>query len=239
MTQRADCGCHRNATRPAWYNGMACPLPRPIRHDTCCPPSAAERVEATDLIERSKLLLDRIRNLVLCEQFTDGAVLPLRARAVIAKDIKDDGVLAHAQARRYRRSVPRLGIHMLDETSETSISRRWKGRSLRGCCPMTPWYRRAESAWCPWNPAEFFWRGKCARGGVPAVVEFAFVLIRPLLEDVVRSVSGARRPIHEEWLVGSECLMAVYPVHRFIGQILGQGDISGSCGGSIGVVFST
>ena len=37
---------------------------------------------------------------------------------------------------------------------------------------------------------------------VPAVVELAFVFIRPFLGDLVRTVGSAARPVHEERLVG-------------------------------------
>ncbi len=38
--------------------------------------------------------------------------------------------------------------------------------------------------------------------GIPTVVESAFVLIGPFLEDMVGSMGGAGRPVHQEGLVG-------------------------------------
>ena len=35
--------------------------------------------------------------------------------------------------------------------------------------------------------------------GFPAIIEFAFVLIRPLFENLVRAVRGSASPIHEKW----------------------------------------
>ena len=57
---------------------------------------------------------------------------------------------------------------------------------------------------------------------VPAVREFALVLVDPLLRHVVRGVGGTRREVHEERLVRQQRLLLAHPVDRLIGQILGQ-----------------
>ncbi len=57
---------------------------------------------------------------------------------------------------------------------------------------------------------------------VPAVVELAFVLVGPLLHDVVRSMDGAARPVHVEGLVGLEGFMPAQPPDRIVGKIFAQ-----------------
>ena len=57
---------------------------------------------------------------------------------------------------------------------------------------------------------------------IPAAVELALVLVRPFLEDLVRAVTGAGRPVHEEGLVRRERLMPAQPVDAVLRQVLGQ-----------------
>ena len=57
---------------------------------------------------------------------------------------------------------------------------------------------------------------------VPAVVEPALVLVRPLRRDVVRPVAAAGRPVHEEGLVGREGAVALEPGERLLRHVLGQ-----------------
>ena len=57
---------------------------------------------------------------------------------------------------------------------------------------------------------------------VPAVIEAAFVFVGPLLENVVRAVRRARRPVHEERLVGRESAMPFHPGDRLVGQVFAQ-----------------
>jgi hypothetical protein len=58
---------------------------------------------------------------------------------------------------------------------------------------------------------------------VPAGVELALVLVRPLLRDVMRGVGGAGCPVDEERFVGGEGLLLAHPGDGPIGQILGEG----------------
>ena len=55
--------------------------------------------------------------------------------------------------------------------------------------------------------------------GVPAGVELAFVFVRPFLEDVMRPVRRARRPIHQERLVGRERAMLAQPRQRLLRHV--------------------
>ena len=55
---------------------------------------------------------------------------------------------------------------------------------------------------------------------VPALVELALVLVRPLLRDVVRRVGRARREVDEERLVGDERLLLPDPADGLVGHVL-------------------
>ncbi len=57
---------------------------------------------------------------------------------------------------------------------------------------------------------------------VPAVGELALVLLDPLRGYVVGGVGGTRREVHEERLVGQQCLLLARPVDRLVGEVLGQ-----------------
>ena len=57
---------------------------------------------------------------------------------------------------------------------------------------------------------------------IPALVEAALVLVRPLRRNVVRGVRRARGEVHEERLVGHERLLLAHPLDRLVGHVLGE-----------------
>jgi hypothetical protein len=62
---------------------------------------------------------------------------------------------------------------------------------------------------CFWrDPAKLFLPRKHALPiSVPAIIELTLVLVGPFFEDLMRSMAGARRPVHQERLVWSKRLM--------------------------------
>ena len=58
--------------------------------------------------------------------------------------------------------------------------------------------------------------------GVPAVVELALVLVRPLLGDVVRRMGRPRRVVHEPRRGGVVTTNAVQPLDRLVGDVVGE-----------------
>ena len=73
------------------------------------------------------------------------------------------------------------------------------------------------------NPAQLLLAREHAFAiSVPAVVELAFVLVGPFLEDLVRAVAGARRPVEEERLVRRERLMSSQPVDAALREVFAQ-----------------
>ena len=57
---------------------------------------------------------------------------------------------------------------------------------------------------------------------IPALVEAALVLVRPLRRNVVRGVRRPRGEVHEEGLVGHERLLLASPLDRLVGHVLGE-----------------
>src|SRR5512140_738147 len=55
---------------------------------------------------------------------------------------------------------------------------------------------------------------------VPALIEFALVLVRPLLGHMMRRMGRARREVDEERLVGRECFLLSDPGDRLVGHVL-------------------
>ncbi len=74
-----------------------------------------------------------------------------------------------------------------------------------------------------WNDTEFLLAYEdLLAERVPAGVEPAFVLVRPLRRDVVRGVGGAGCVVHEEWLVGHQRLLLPRPLDRLVGHVVGE-----------------
>ena len=105
---------------------------------------SAERLQPADLVQRLDLLLDRVRDLVLREQFADAPVLAFGTGAVVAEDVDDDGVVADAESVELVDQLAGLNIDMLDEASEylhqPPLERPFR---LRECCPSRAWFRLA------------------------------------------------------------------------------------------------
>ncbi len=184
----------------------------------------AERVEPADRVEGGHLLLDRVRDVVLCQQLADRPLLPLRRRAVVAEDVEDQRVLPEPPRVDAVDQPPDLGVGMLDEAGE-DLHQPLLERplALRDRVPRrhrrVP--RRQLGPRRDHPHLQLPLVGPLAIG-IPAAGELALVLLRPLLEHVVRPVHAARRPVHEERLVRVEGAPVVEPRQRLVHQIRGQ-----------------
>jgi hypothetical protein len=73
------------------------------------------------------------------------------------------------------------------------------------------------------NDAKFFLAGEDLFAQlIPALIELAFVLIRPFLRDVVRSVGRAGREVDKEGLIGTERLLLPHPVDGLVCHVFHQ-----------------
>ena len=185
---------------------------------------SAECLEAAEFVERLDLLGNRIGNLVLGEQLADRTVLPFSRGTVVAPDVEDDGVIALSGLVEVVDQLADLRIGVFAETRVDLHQAQLKGAfGFRNAIPR--WHGRSTRSQfrVSWNPAELLLAGKDFFAQlVPAFVEFAFVLIAPLLENLVRAMHGARRPIHKERLVRREGTMLFQPGDGLIGHILGE-----------------
>ncbi len=57
---------------------------------------------------------------------------------------------------------------------------------------------------------------------VPAIIELPGVLVRPLLGHLMRSVDGARRPVHVEGFLWLNRLVPLQPMDGIVGEILAE-----------------
>ena len=185
------------------------------------PPRAGK---PADLVQRRDLLLDRVRDVVLGEQFADAPLLAFGARAVVAPDVEDDGVVAEAELLQPVHQLADLGVGVLDEPGE-HLHQPPLERPLRlgDAVPRRHRVGSRRQLRVGGNPAELLLPREDALAVlVPAVVELAFVLVGPLREDVVRAVDGARRPVHQERLVGRERLVPLEPGEALVDHVFGQ-----------------
>ena len=94
---------------------------------------------------------------------------------------------------------------------------------FRDCVPGRNFWMPLRKFAVRRNDAELLLPGKRLLAElVPPLVELAFVLIRPLLGHMMRSVGRARREIGEERLVRHQRLLLADPLDRLIRQVLGQ-----------------
>ena len=201
---------------------VASPGPAGVVHVVHLGP--AERVETADLVQRSNLLLDGVRDLILSQQFADAAELAFSARSVVAPDVEDDGVVADAEALKLIDHLARLDIDVFHKAGEyfhqppLERTLRFRDAVPRGHA-LGPGGQLGISRY----PSQglLLFEDTFAHD-IPAVVELALVLVSPLLEDVVRAVCCAGRPVHEERLVGRERAMLAHPGNRLVCHVLAQ-----------------
>ena len=185
---------------------------------------AAERVEAADLLQRRQLLLDRVRNAVLRQQFADRAVLAFGAGAVVAEDVDHDRVVADALALELVDHLAGLHVDVFDEAG-IDLHQPALERTLRlgDAAPRRHRLGARREDRVGRDPAQLLLpREHALAVGVPAVVELALVLVGPFLVDLVRAVPRARRPVQEEGLVGRERLVAAQPVDAVLRQVFAE-----------------
>ena len=96
--------------------GVACPGPTRVVHVVGL--RRAQGSESTEPLERGQLLVDRDGNVVLRQQLTDAALLPLGAGSVVAEDVEDDRVLGLGQSVQLVEDPADLNVDVLDEAGE-------------------------------------------------------------------------------------------------------------------------
>ena len=176
------------------------------------------------LRECGHLLFDGVRDVVLGEQFADASLLAFGARAVVAPDVEDDGVLADTELFQPVHELADLRVGVLDETGEHLHQPPLEGPLRFGnAVPRRHRVGSRRQLRVRRDPAEFLLALEHALAVlVPAVVELPFVLVRPLREDVVRTVGATGCPVHQERLVGREGLVPLDPGEPLVDHVFGQ-----------------
>src|SRR5208283_3799478 len=73
------------------------------------------------------------------------------------------------------------------------------------------------------NPAKLLLTPKdTLTHGIPSVIKLSFVLVSPLLENVMGTMRCTGRPVHEKRLVRRERTLLVHPCNRLVCQVLAQ-----------------
>ena len=180
--------------------------------------------QAAQGVECGQLVVDGGRNTVLGKEFADAAALAFGAGSVVAEDVDDHRVVGDALAVQFVEDPLDLDVDVLEEAGEHLHQSPLERPLLLG---------DVRPALHALGARRQFGIGRYPAGGllpgedpfpvgVPAVVESALVFVGPFLGDVVGSVRGARRPVHEERAVGGVCLVLAQPGDRVVGQVLGQ-----------------
>ena len=184
----------------------------------------AERIQTTQFVQRLKLLLNRVGNLVLRQQLADAAVLAFGAGTVVAEDIDHDRIIANALAVQFVDHLAGLGIDMFHEACEhlhqTPLKRPLR---LGNAVPSRHALGSRRKLRTRRDPAQLLltFEGALAQS-IPAVVKPAFVLVGPFLEDMVRPMSGTGSPVHQEGFVGRERAMLAHPGNGLVRHVFAQ-----------------
>ena len=185
---------------------------------------AAQRVQAAEFIQRLEVLRDLGWDAILRELLADRAVQAFGRGTVVAPDVEDERVIKLALPLDFINDSARVVVSVLGETCEDFHEPALEGLFvLRNGIPGSHRGGTRRELRVLWNPAELLLAGKGAFAiVVPAVVEFALILVRPFLRDLVGTMRRARSPIHEEWFVGCVGPLLAQPLDGVRRDVLGK-----------------
>ena len=168
------------------------------------------------------------------DQLVEAAVhAALGAGPVVADDVVDERVAEHAEVleRVDQPADVMVGVlheagvhlHLAGEHGLEVVRDLVPGRDLLGPCRQLGVGR---------DHAELLLaRERLLAQAIPALVEGALVLRRPLGRHVVRGVRGPGREVGEERLVGHQRLLLADPLDRAVGHVVGEVvALLGACG---------
>ncbi len=159
------------------------------------------------------------------DQLVEAAVhAALGARAVVADDVVDERVLEHAEVVERVDQPPDVVVGVLQEAGvDLHLARQHGLEVIRDLVPGGDLLGPGGQLRVGRDHAELLLAGeRLLAQPVPALVERALVLRRPLRRDVVRRVRRAGREVDEERLVGHQRLLLADPLDRPVGHVLGE-----------------
>ena len=185
---------------------------------------AAERIKAAEFLQRLDVLRNLGRNSVLRQLLADGAVQAFCGGTVVAPDVEDQRVVEFALPLDLVDDPAGVVVGVLGETGEDFHQATLERLFIFGDrSPGGHRLRPRRQLGVLRNPALLLGALEDALAvGIPAVVELAFVLVGPFLHDLVRSVRGARRPVHQERLVRCVGLLFAEPLDGVLRDVVGE-----------------
>ncbi|MCY1516349.1 hypothetical protein D9M68_509700 [compost metagenome] len=184
----------------------------------------AQCVEAAQAFQQLEVLRYFCGDAVLRQQLDHGAVLSFGAAAVVAEHEEHQRVVAQPELLQLVDDLADLRIGVLQEAGvdlhQPALER---ALGLGNAVPAGERLGPGRELGGLGDPAHLLLAREGAFAvGVPAVVELALVLVGPFLEDVVRAVHRAGRPVHQEGLVGRDGAVAAQPAAGLVGHVLAQ-----------------
>mmetsp|Transcript_117626 Transcript_117626/g.312926 ORF Transcript_117626/g.312926 Transcript_117626/m.312926 type:complete len:291 (+) Transcript_117626:1108-1980(+) len=184
-----------------------------------------ESVEAPKVpVQHLDLLRDGARQLVLGEQLVDGPLEALRRGTVVREDVYDQRVVGEALPVQLVQDLAVLRVRVLQEARVDLGQPQLEGPLGLGDVPPLRhgWVQRGELGVLR-DPAHGLLLSKRDVAQLlPAHVELALVLVRPLLVDVVGTVRAAGGKVDEEGPVGGERAVVADELHGLSGDVLGE-----------------
>ncbi len=157
----------------------------------------------------------------LVERSVDRA---LSGGAVVAHDVVDERVLEDAEIVERVDQPPDVVVGVLEETGvDLHLAREHRLELVGHVLPGRDLLVSRSQLRIRGDDPEFLLPLEdFLAKGVPALVEAALVLVRPLRRDLVRRMRGTRSEVDEEGLVGHERLLLANPLDRLVGHVLGE-----------------
>jgi hypothetical protein len=159
------------------------------------------------------------------EHLVEGPVdRALGGGAVVPDDVVDERVLEDAEILQRVDQPPDVVVGVLEESGvDLHLAREDRLQLVGHVVPGRDLLVPRGQLRIRWDDPKLFLPSEnLLTQRVPALVEAALVLVRPLRWDVMRSVGRPRGEVHEEGLVGHERLLLARPLDRLVGHVLGE-----------------
>ncbi len=201
------------------------PLEGRVKGDGPARGHMGESVLATPLVKARQQILNLLNHLVEVGHFVVHAdKAAFGTGAVIARDIDDQGVVQFADIFNGVHQSADIDVGVLHEACEhLGLAGKQLAMIFRQVLPGTQVLGSIRQLGCFRDNAHGLLLGHGVGSHlVPALVELALVLVRPLFRYVVGCVHGAGCKVHEEGLVRRHGLLRLHPANGLVGHVIGE-----------------
>ena len=184
-----------------------------------------EGVLTTPLVQARQQVFDLLNHLIEIGHLVVHAdKAALCAGAIVTRDVDDERVVQLADILHGVHEPANVHVGVLHEAGEDfSLPRKQLAVVFRKISPGTEVLRAVSQLGALRDDAHLFLIGhRLGPDLIPALVELAFVLVGPLLGDVVRRVHRTRCKVHKEGLVGRHGLLRLHPANRLVRHVIGK-----------------